>query len=320
MTLKIVTQLIVSGIALGFIYALVSIEYTLIFNSTGLLNFSHDKLIMMGAYVFAGQFVLGMGCSYLVATLATIVTMFLLGVLIAKGIFNPLRNMSSPIFAVIGTVIMGRIFKEIARLVWGATAFNIPGYLKGTYKLGHVVITRAIVAALQVFFYHTKTGKAMRCVQQNKTASTLMGINVTSNINFTIALSAVICSCIGMLVVSLFSVSLTMSSMIGLKGFAAGVLGGFGYMQVNFSPGYGYDGITIAVIANNNPFGCLLMSLLMGLLRAGGTQLNIMSDVPSEWVDMLSAFIFIFVVAANAVMRRLPELRARRQSRERRAG
>lgn len=255
MTLKIVTQLIVSGIALGFIYALVSIEYTLIFNSTGLLNFSHDKLIMMGAYVFAGQFVLGMGCSYLVATLATIVTMFLLGVLIAKGIFNPLRNMSSPIFAVIGTVIMGRIFKEIARLVWGATAFNIPGYLKGTYKLGHVVITRAnviiivvsiiIVAALQVFFYHTKTGKAMRCVQQNKTASTLMGINVTSNINFTIALSAVICSCIGMLVVSLFSVSLTMSSMIGLKGFAAGVVGGFGSF-----PGAIIGGIVIGVVEN----------------------------------------------------------------------
>ena len=255
MTLKIVTQLIVSGIALGFIYALVSIEYTLIFNSTGLLNFSHDKLIMMGAYVFAGQFVLGMGCSYLVATLATIVTMFLLGVLIAKGIFNPLRNMSSPIFAVIGTVIMWRIFKEIARLVWGATAFNIPGYLKGTYKLGHVVITRAnviiivvsiiIVAALQVFFYHTKTGKAMRCVQQNKTASTLMGINVTSNINFTIALSAVICSCIGMLVVSLFSVSLTMSSMIGLKGFAAGVVGGFGSF-----PGAIIGGIVIGVVEN----------------------------------------------------------------------
>lgn len=255
MTLKIVTQLIVSGIALGFIYALVSIEYTLIFNSTGLLNFSYDKLIMMGAYVFAGQFVLGMGCSYLVATLATIVTMFLLGVLIAKGIFNPLRNMSSPIFAVIGTVIMGRIFKEIARLVWGATAFNIPGYLKGTYKLGHVVITRAnviiivvsiiIVAALQVFFYHTKTGKAMRCVQQNKTASTLMGINVTSNINFTIALSAVICSCIGMLVVSLFSVSLTMSSMIGLKGFAAGVVGGFGSF-----PGAIIGGIVIGVVEN----------------------------------------------------------------------
>ena len=230
-------QLIVSGITLGFIYALVSIEYTLIFNSTGLLNFSHDKLIMMGAYIFAGQFVLRMGASYIVATLATIVSMFLLGVLIAKGIFNPLRNMASPIFAVIGTVIIGRIFKEIARLVWGATAFNIPGYLKGVIRFGDVVVTRAnmiiiivsiiIVAALQIFFYKTRTGKAMRCVQQNKTAATLMGINVTQNINITIALSAVICS------------------MIGLKGFAAGVVGGFGSY-----PGAIIGGIVIGVVEN----------------------------------------------------------------------
>lgn len=255
MTMKIVAQLILSGMALGFIYALVSIEYTLIFNSTGLLNFSHDKLIMMGAYVFAGQFVLRMGCNYVVATIATIVSMFILGVLIAKGIFNPLRNMASPIFAVIGTVILGRIFKEVARLVWGATAFNIPGYLKGTYRLGGVVITRAnviimvvsvvIVIALQIFFYHTKTGKAMRCVQQNKTASTLMGINVTKNINFTIALSAVICSIIGILVISLFSVSLTMSNMIGLKGFAAGVIGGFGSF-----PGAILGGVLLGVVEN----------------------------------------------------------------------
>ena len=108
-----------------------------------------------------------------------------------------------------------------------------------------IVVSIIIVAALQVFFYHTKTGKAMRCVQQNKTASTLMGINVTSNINFTIALSAVICSCIGMLVVSLFSVSLTMSSMIGLKGFAAGVVGGFGSF-----PGAIIGGIVIGVVEN----------------------------------------------------------------------
>lgn len=255
MTYRIIMQLIVSGCALGFIYALVSIEYTLIFNSTGLLNFSHDKLIMMGAYIFAGQYVLSMGASYLVATLATIVTMFLLGVLIAKGIFNPLRNMTSPIFAVIGTVILGRIFKEVARLVWGATAFNIPGYLKGTHSFGEIIITRSnaiiilvsilIVIALQIFFYKTKTGKAMRCVQQNKTAATLMGINVTRNINFTIALSAVICSIIGMLVVSLFSVSLTMSNMIGLKGFAAGVIGGFGSF-----PGAILGGILLGVVEN----------------------------------------------------------------------
>lgn len=103
----------------------------------------------------------------------------------------------------------------------------------------------------------------------------------------------------------------------GLLG-AERVLGGFGYMQVNFSPGYGYDGITIAAIANNNPFGCLLMSLLMGLLRSGGTQLNIMTEIPSEWVDMLSAFIFVFVVAANAVLLKMPEWKEKWLSRERR--
>lgn len=255
MTSRIIMQLIVSGVALGFIYALVSIEYTLIFNSTGLLNFSHDKLIMMGAYIFAGQYVLRMGCNYFIATLATIISMYVLGVLIAKGIFNPLRNMASPIFAVIGTVILGRILKEVARLVWGATAFNIPGYLKGTLALGNVMVTWAnaiiilvsilIVIALQIFFYKTKTGKAMRCVQQNKMAATLMGINVTRNINFTIALSSVICAVIGMLVVPLFSVNLTMANMIGLKGFAAGVIGGFGSF-----PGAILGGIVLGVVEN----------------------------------------------------------------------
>ena len=53
MSFAMIMQLIISGIALGFIYSMVSIEYTLIFNSTGLLNFSHDKLIMIGAYAFA---------------------------------------------------------------------------------------------------------------------------------------------------------------------------------------------------------------------------------------------------------------------------
>ena len=53
MTYSIIIQLIVSGLALGFIYALVAIEYTLIFNSTGLLNFSHDKFIMLGAYILS---------------------------------------------------------------------------------------------------------------------------------------------------------------------------------------------------------------------------------------------------------------------------
>ncbi|OUP72866.1 branched-chain amino acid ABC transporter permease [Anaerotruncus colihominis] len=255
LTAEIIVQLIVSGLALGFIYALVSIEYTIIFNATGLLNFSHDKLIMLGAYVFAGQFVLRMGAPPAVAVIATVAAMFLFGVLVATGIFNPLRNMASPVFAVIGTVILGRILTELARVIWGATPFTVPGFLKGIVKIGSIVIPRAniaiilvsavIVTALQIFFKTTKMGKAMRCVQQNKTAATLMGINVTANINLTIALSAVICSAIGILVIPLFTIDLTIANMIGLKGFAAGVIGGFGYL-----PGAIAGGILIGILEN----------------------------------------------------------------------
>ena len=161
-----------------------------------------------------------------------------------------------------------------------------------------ILLAVLLCAVLYVVFQKTPFGWQLNAAGKNLTTTRYCGVNATRLI-----LTAMLVS----------------GGLAGLLG-AERVLGGFGYMQVNFSPGYGYDGITIAVIANNNPFGCLLMSLLMGLLRAGGTQLNIMSDVPSEWVDMLSAFIFIFVVAANAVMLKLPELRARRLSRERRAG
>lgn len=54
-------QLLVNGVAMGFIYCLIAIEYTLLFNTSGLINFGHDKYIMFGAYIFGGTFVLGFG-------------------------------------------------------------------------------------------------------------------------------------------------------------------------------------------------------------------------------------------------------------------
>ena len=263
---------------MGFIYALVAIEYTLIFNSTVLLNFSHDKFIMFGAYIFAAQFLLNMGVSPAIGIIATLATMFIFGVLVATGIFNPLRNMASPLFAVIGTVFLGRILTEITRLIWGATPFTVPGFLKGVVRIGNVVITKAnitviivsaiIVVLLQIFFNKTKTGKAMRCVQQNKTAATLMGINVAKNINFTIALSAVICAAIGIMVIPLFTVDLTIANMIGLKGFAAGVVGGFGYL-----PGAIVGGIAIGILENLSTLviptlykDCIAFVLLIAIL------------------------------------------------------
>ena len=80
---------------------------------------------------------------------------------------------------------------------------------------------------------------------QNRTAASIVGIDVNRNMAITIAISTVICCCIGILVVPLYNVSSTMSNMIGLKGFAAGVLGGFGYM-----PGCIAGGLVLGIVEN----------------------------------------------------------------------
>lgn len=250
----ILIQLIVSGIAMGFIYALVGIEYTLIWNASGVLNFSHDKLITLGAYIFGGTYIIGLGMGYVPGIILSLITVALIGLVIARLIFIPLRNMTM-IYTIMATVMLGKIIIEFIRLFWGPVPFSVPGFLVGTVKVGGIVISIANIAiivvaavcvgALQLFLYKTKPGKAMRCVAQNRNASQLMGIDVKYVMMITVAISMMICCLIGLLVSPLLNISTTMSNMIGLKGFAAGVIGGFGYL-----PGAIIGGLVIGIVEN----------------------------------------------------------------------
>ncbi|MDI3312214.1 MAG: branched-chain amino acid ABC transporter permease [Thermoanaerobacterium sp.] len=242
-----ILQLIISGVAMGFIYALVGIEFTIIYNASGLVNFAHDKFIMFAAYVFAGTFVLGLGLNPIISTILLFIVMALFGALVAAGIFNPLRNMSSDIYAVMGTIMLAKILTEVARISWGPDPFTISGFLQGVVHVGNVVLPKAniyiiivsliIFIGLQMFFNNTKYGKAMRCVAQNKEASAIVGINVPQIIQMSVALSAVICGVIAILVIPLFNVDVNIASMIGIKGFAATVIGGFGNLFGNIIGG-----------------------------------------------------------------------------------
>lgn len=250
----IMIQLVVSGIAMGFIYALVGIEYTLIWNASGVLNFSHDKFITVGAYIFGGTYIVRLGMGFVPGVALSLVTVALLGAVIARVIFIPLRNMTM-IYTIMATVMLGKIILEAIRLYWGPVPFTVPGFLIGTVKIGDAVISIANIAiiiaaslcvcALQLFLYKTKPGKAMRCVAQNRDASQLMGIDVKTVMAITVAISMVICCLIGILVSPLLNISTTMSNMIGLKGFAAGVIGGFGYL-----PGAIVGGLIIGIVEN----------------------------------------------------------------------
>ncbi len=242
----------ISGIALGFVYALVGIEYSIIWNATGLLNFSHANLITLGAYVVAGVFGKIMGLNMAMSLLLGTVAMAAVGAAMAVGIFIPLRN-RKVVFTVMGTILLGKIMYELIRLGYGSQPFTVPGLMTGVFKLGTLVISRAnlyiigialvVVTALQAFMRFTTAGKAMRAVSQNKAAAELMGIDVRSNLMMSTAISCVICMIIGVMIIPLYSVSLNMSSTIGLKGFAAGVVGGFGYL-----PGCIVGGIVVGLI------------------------------------------------------------------------
>ena len=273
--MQVFVQLLITGVAMGFIYALVGIEYTLIWNSTGLLNFSHDKFILFGAYMFAGSYVLSLGLPPVLAILCTVLTMFLLGMVSAFAIFNPLSRLSTNLSAVIGTVILGRIITECVRLIWGPLPFTLDNFLRGSFHLGPIVVSKAhiviivvcsiITAGLQIFFKTTKLGQAMHCLPANTPAASLMGINVPMNIAFTVGLSALICATIGVLVIPIFNVELQMSSMIGLKGFASGVIGGFGYLP-----------------------GAIVGGILLGVVEIFGSMI-----IPSVYKDCLSFVLLI---------------------------
>ena len=246
-------QLLVSGIGMGCIYCMVEIEYTLIWNASGLVNFGHEKFIMLGAYIFAGTLMLKLGVPSGAAILITILIMFLFGALTAVGVFNPLSRLNSNIFAVMGTLMLSEVLNEAARLIWGPAPFNLPDFIKGSYNVGGVsipkvyavivVVSMLLLVSIHLMFKMTKVGRAMRCVAQDKKAAALMGINVNANIMLTVGLSAAICCIIGILIIPILNVKLTMASVIALKGFSAGIVGGFGSI-----PGAIVGGLLIGIV------------------------------------------------------------------------
>lgn len=249
-----IKQLLATGTAMGFIYCMVAIEYSLIWNSCQLLNFAHTQLIMLGAYIFGGTFVLGLGASYVWGAVGALAVMAVFSFLLAGLVFIPLKDVPR-LYAIIATLMVGTILTESCNFIWGYFPLSLTGYLSGIVRIGGVVLARVyvyiiivailVIVALTCFMRHTKAGKAMRCVAENKSMSAMVGINVPANMMITITISCLICALVGILTVPLFSISTNMSATIATKGFIAAVFGGFGSI-----PGAVIGGILLGIIEN----------------------------------------------------------------------
>ena len=192
---------LINGISLGSVYAIIALGYTMVYGIARMLNFAHGDIIMVGGFVIF-TIVSTLGLPPMVGVLAAVIACTVLGVVIERVAYKPLRGASS--LAVLITAIgVSYLLQNVALLIFGSNArqftsvVNVPS-LKlagGALSISGVtmvtIITCIIImAALTTFINKTKVGQAMLAVSEDTGAATLMGINVNSTIAITFAIAA----------------------------------------------------------------------------------------------------------------------------------
>ena len=272
---------LISGISLGSIYAIIALGYTMVYGIAKMLNFAHGDIIMIGGYVsFCSMYYLNL--PPIVATLLAVIACTVLGIVIERLAYAPLRSAHS--LAVLITAIgVSYFLQNSALLIWKAAAKTYPPVVAGAVQLfnGQLTISYislltiaaciVIMLALTTFVSKSKMGKAMRACSEDKGAAQLMGINVNSTISATFAIGSALAAIAGVLLCS-FNTSLmpTTGSMPGIKAFTAAVFGGIGSILGAFLGGL-LLGIIEALakayistqLANSIVFAVLIVVLLV---------------------------------------------------------
>ena len=246
---------LINGLSLGSVYAIIALGYTMVYGIAKMLNFAHGDIIMVGAYI-SFCVTVELGLSPVVSVLASVIVCTLLGIIIERLAYKPLRNATS--LAVLITAIgVSYLLQNSALLIWSSAPKSYQSLVKfGSIKLfdGKLVITSeavvtifvciVIMIALTIFTNKTKMGKAMRAVSEDKGAALLMGINVNTTISVTFAIGSALAAIAGILLCSSYPQLMpTTGSMPGIRAFTAAVFGGIGSI-----PGAMLGGFLIGLI------------------------------------------------------------------------
>ena len=226
-----------NGLQTGSVYALVALGYSMVYGIILLLNFAHGDIIMVGAYT-AFYAMTAFHLHPILSVVLAVVTSTLLGVVIEKVAYTPLR--SAPRLSLLITAIgISFLLENGAQLLFGADTKSMDTLVPGNASFGSVTISYtailtiivAVIAmvALTLLVQKTKLGKAMRAVSEDMGAAQLMGISLNKTISFTFAVGSALAGIGSVLYLCAYSqASPTMGSMLGLKAFVAAVLGGIG--------------------------------------------------------------------------------------------
>lgn len=286
-------QIVVSGLAMGAIYALMALGYAFVWNTMAIVNFAAGEFVTVAAYIFVATFITALGFPFIVAALSAAVVMAILGALFSRVVFSRLQG-QRPLVAIISTVGFGIFLKEMAHIIYGpeplmyggplgSGGFEVLGINIGWQQLFILGVVVVLTILQSVVLRRTMVGKMMRAVAVDRDTAALMGIPVQRVLAGTFAYSCVLASLAGMLLAPLFFVTTEMGTMVGLKGFVAMIIGGFGSIP-----------------------GAIIGGLILGLSENLGAYL-----VSSTYKDVI-AFVLLLVFLGFRPQGLLPERNADR--------
>ena len=249
----VIIEQFINGLNLGSIYALMALGYTMVYGIAKMLNFAHGDIIMVGAYTISVA-TTNLGLSPVLSVLLSMLVCTVLGVVIEKIAYKPLR-MASPLTVLITAIGVSYLLQSVALLIFGsksqrvASVINVaPVTIGGITLTGESIVTLGVTIVIMIllvlFINKTKVGKAMLAVSEDRGAAELMGINVNNTISLTFAIGSFLAAVAGALFVSSYGfVDPYTGALPGIKAFVAAVLGGIGSV-----PGAMLGGILLGII------------------------------------------------------------------------
>ena len=280
-------QQLINGLAVGGIYALVALGYTMVYGVLKLINFAHGDIFTIGAYLGMTLLVSGGLSGSMTPVLAVglvVIIVFglvaLLGVALERVAYRPLRK-ANRLAAVVSALGASIVFQNAVMLIYGARVyvypenliptltFNIFGLNVPLMRVIVIVSSLVLMLALYAFINRTRMGKAIRAVAIDLGAARLMGINVDRVISLVFFIGAGLGGVAGVMVGTYYGqIDFTMGWSYGLKAFTAAILGGIG----------------------NIP-GAMIGGLLLGVIEALGA-----SYLAMAWKDAIAFLVLILIL------------------------
>lgn len=233
--MELLSQVLISGVTLGSLYALVGLGFVVIYRATKVVNFAQGEMMMLGA-ILALYFFSDLSIPYFAAFLLAVLLCGMFGIALERVAYRPLLN-APVVTLILATVAVGQMMRAGVRILRGSEVSRFPSILSAEpfviagvtltpLSLSIIAIAILLVCAFMLFFRRTRLGKGMEATSENRDAALLVGISVNQTFSLVWAIGSALAATAGVLLAPLIIITPEMGT-IGIKGFIGAILGGF---------------------------------------------------------------------------------------------